>query len=120
MKPKHRRHLLKERQPVVQQEAHIMTFDMELLTVLQASFPFMEGAFERCMATSHPRVPFALEMFQCVKQKVFDMLHAPGQVFHFDGNEMVIIRACVQMYSVTLLSMEITPERDYHLALCQQ
>lgn len=106
-------------QPIRQELLHTTLFDVESLTVLQASFETMEVIFKRQTHAAHPHLPFALETFKCVKQKVFDMLHAPGQVFQFDGNEVLIIRTCLQVYCLDLLCMKATPERSYLITMCQ-
>lgn len=121
MKPKHRRYSAKVRQPVMSQQVLPMTaFTLEALGVLEASFATMEQVFKRQRYLIDPRLPFAFETFKSVKQKVFDMLRAPGVVFELDGNEVLIIRTCLQVYTIDLLCMKATPERLKQIAVCEQ
>jgi hypothetical protein len=53
-----------------------------------------------------------------VKQKVSALLAASGEIISFDGNELLLIRACLQIYTIGLLCMKATPERNYLIALC--
>jgi len=120
MKPKHRRSAPQKRRPAPHTPLHTIAFSVESLTVLEASLHTMEVLFQQQISTAHPRLPFALETFARVKHKVRTMLHAPGETVALDGNEVLIIRACVQVYCLDLLCMQATPQREYLLALCYQ
>ena len=120
MKPKYRRLHAEVPQPARQPQLHTMEFTAETLMVLEASFETMEEVFKRSSSISHPLLPFALETFKQVKQKVFDMLRAPGTVFEFDWNEVLIVRTCLQIYAIDLMCMQATAERDHHITVCEQ
>jgi len=66
------------------------------------------------------RIPFALNTFRRVKQKVFDMLCAPGERFELDWNELLIVRTCLQLYTIDLLCMKQTPERSQLVERCYE
>lgn len=120
MKPKHRRYSPQVRQTAARQQLHTMEFTAEALIVLEESFQTMEEVFKRSGYSANPRLPFALETFQRVKQKVFAMLRAPGERFELDWNELLIVRTCLQVYTIDLLCMKATPARDYQIRLCEQ
>lgn len=97
-----------------------MEFDTDCLNVLQASFKTMDETFKRQTHTAHPRLPFALETYRNVKQKVKAMLDAPGTPVTLDENEILIVRTCLQVYNIDVLCMKDTPERTRLLSLCNQ
>jgi hypothetical protein len=118
MKPKKRHASPSVQRPVAQKHLPTMAFSAEALTVIQASFQSMEKTLTRSPFLTHPRLPFALETFTQVKQKVSAMLAAPRETLSFDGNELLIIRVCLQVYTIDLLCRKATPERNYLIVLC--
>lgn len=120
MRPKHRHYSPKPRQAFIARQLHTMAFTVESLTLLQGSFKAMEEVFERQLAIPNPKLPFALETFRSVKQKVADMLLAPGVTVAFDANEIVVIHASLQVHLIDLLCMRETPERNVLVAICHQ
>ena len=119
MKPKRRRGSARARKSNTQVQMHTAVFSVEMLSVLQSSFQAMEAVFKR-QTSSHPRLPFAFETLQRVRQKVVAMLHTPGEAVQLDANEVLIMRTCVQIYLIDLVCMQATPGRNYLIALCQQ
>lgn len=121
MKQKHRRSPAKVRRADGQQQLVPTTaFTMEALSILEASFTSMDQVIKRHSYLPDPHLPFAVETFQNVKRKVSDMLRAPGETFELDGNEVLIMRTCLQVYIIDLLHMQATPERLHQIILCEQ
>ncbi|HTK11862.1 MAG TPA: hypothetical protein VL485_32115 [Ktedonobacteraceae bacterium] len=99
---------------------HSIAFTVEALTILQASFVTLDVMFSVNANSSNPQLPFALDTFMRVRQKIADMLLAPGVAISFDSNEVVILRVSLQIYGIELTCTNTASDRVYRLKLCEQ
>src|SRR5258707_15173074 len=103
MKPKQRRYAPKPKPQVNTHVPYALLLNPEALYLVQASFRSMEEVLRRNVAAPGWRLALAAETFSQVKQKVSKMLLAPGEAVEFDYNELLIIRTCLQLYTIDLL-----------------
>ncbi len=120
MKPKQRRYAPKPKPQVNTHVPYALLLNPEALYLVQASFRSMEEVLRRNVAAPGWRLALAAETFSQVKQKVSKMLLAPGEAVEFDYNELLIIRTCLQLYTIDLLCMKQTPERSELVGQCYQ
>jgi hypothetical protein len=94
-----------------------LVFTVESLALIKDSFVHFEACLNR-QTLPRAQLPFAREVFNNVKQKVEEMLLLQGKEVFFDSNEIVIIRACLQIYFGYLLHTPPSPQREQLILQC--